>query len=261
MADVRGGGGVRGGTHARLVGEQPAAYALHDDDPQPAAGELLEPEGVGEYAAHHARQHPGTGAEDVHGEQDVGDSHQGYEYPRDDGDAVDAPEYDEEGERREDCPEPYPARAEYLVEGERHSVRLHGVEYQPERDGDDDGEEDAHPSPPQSPFHVEGGTADEGALAFRLVYLCQRRFDEGGRRADQRDEPHPEDGAGPAKGECRRHAREVARSHAGSRRDAESLKGGDRVLVALAAGDAVAEQAEHLADVAELHEFALEREI
>ena len=93
-----------------------------------------------------------------------------------------------------------------------------------------------------------------------LEQLGERRFDEGRSGAQQRDDPHPEDGAGAADGDGGSHAGQVPGAYARSHADGEGLERGYMLLpVVLSRG--IAQQPEHLADHAELHAPRAEREI
>ena len=81
--------------------------------------------------------------------------------------------------------------------------------------------------------------------ARQLVDLRERALDEAGGAADEGDEPHPEDRAGPTRDDCDGDARDVADAHARGGAHAERLERADGMSLGLLA-DALREEPQHL---------------
>ena len=71
---------------------------------------------------------------------------------------------------------------ERALHGGANRVALYRVERETEGDGDQDGEQYAHPVQSQSVSHIVGGPPDEGFFSFPFIKLCECRFDESAGR-------------------------------------------------------------------------------
>src|SRR5690606_39337625 len=102
---------------------------------------------------------------------------------------------------------------------------------------------------------VTGRAAAKRAVAVgALVELRQRRFDEAGGHADQRDGPHPEHGSGTAEGDRNRDARDIAAADTTPDGNEKRLARAD--CVGITALVLRRQDTEHPAEVFELHEAA-----
>ena len=105
-------------------------------------------------------------------------------------------------------------------------------------------------------LHPEGNvvrrTAAEGSVSgANLKDLGKRGLEEGGRHADDGNDPHPEDCTRATHEKSNGHAENVTDTHARSQRDREGLEGGNPSLCATSgAGD----RSDHLGELANLHE-------
>ena len=253
-------GYVRRRAHACLVAEQAALDALHERCTGTAAHRLLPTEGIGDDQLHDLGQPPEIEEHDAQRKDDIPQCHDRDDHPAHPGDTVDASEDDQQREQRQAGADPMVGEAESTLPGRADRVALHRVEGETECHGDQHGEEDAHPAFAQSAFHVVGRAADIGVPPLAFVELSEGRFDEGTRRTQQGDDPHPEHGARPADGDRRGDARQVARADAAGQRHGECLERRDMLLAPGAASGRLAQHAHHLTQHTKLHAARTQRE-
>ena len=225
-------GYVRRRAHACLVAEQAAPDALHERCAGTAAHRLLPTEGIGDDQLHDLGQPPEIEEHDAQRKDDIPQCHDRDDHPAHTGDTVDASEDDQQREQRQAGADPMVVEAESPLPGRADRVALHRVEGETECHGDQHGEEDAHPAFAQSAFHVVGRAADIGVPPLAFVELGEGRFDEGTRRTQQGDDPHPEDGARPARDDGRGHTHDVAGANGARQRRAHALELADGLFLA-----------------------------
>ena len=259
MLDLGHGGHVRRAAEARFVGEQ-AALDAHQDGRADAAGE-------GRFQAKGAlddqrqgRRHFGNVHADHHQRHaDVGEGHDRYQYVGHAGDALDAAEDDQADHRHQGEAAEVGGQAEGVVQRGGHGVGLHGVEAEAEGHQQQDREDDGQPAQAQAVLDVEGRTATVAAIRLTaLEQLRQRALEVAGGHAQQGDQPHPEHRAWAAEHDGHGHAGDVAGTHAAGHRQHQGLERAELTGFAL---EGFGEDAEHVAEVAELHEAGANREI
>ena len=256
VRDARTGACVRGGTHTRFVGVETALDTVHDAASGEAAESGVEREGALEDGSEHGGHVRDVVDDDAECHDHVDGAHDGDEVARDGGDFLGAtPDAGGEEDREDDADDD--GRGTLTVEAVAREGILNvvgseqvvaydvGVEHEGR-------EEDAEPAHAEGRLDVVGGTAVgmPGHIVMALVNLRERRFHESGCRPDDRDEPHPENGAGTAETDGGRDADDVAGAHAGGCRDHQGAERRNPVSVqGLVAGDA-----EHLDKMPDLRE-------
>ncbi len=136
--------------------------------------------------------------------------------------------------------------------------RLHGVEAEAEGHQQQDRHQDAQPALAEAVLDVERRAAAIGAVRFAaLVQLGQRAFEIAGGHAHQGHYPHPEDRARAAEHDRHRDAGDVACTDPAGDREHQRLEGGELSRLPL---EGVAEDREHVAEIAELDEAGTDGE-
>ena len=267
MRRGRGGRGVGDGADAGLVGEEPAADALHHDGAQGRARDRLEAQCLRDDRGEHAGDGVQVQDDDDDPEDQVEDRHYRHDHRRDRRDAVDAAHEDDAGGDGDD--ESHDDReaaarclgVEARGEGVRDGVRLHRVEDDSVDDRHDHGEERADDGRLQSVRDVVGRSAAERGAVLHLVELAQCGLRERGRAAHDRGHPHPEDRTGPADadGEC--DARDVRGADAGGGGDAERPERRDLLVAVRVMTRGFADQSEHLRQEPQLDDSGADRQV
>ncbi len=229
--------GSRGRVRARALAGLVRVDAALDAPADRRADARHGREGVRDDQHEDPRQLPDVQQDDDDRQQHVTDGHERHHDLREMRDTLDAAE-DDEAEQQHDAH----GRDQLGVghrsergfedagaaEGEigrvADGVRLHRREQQAYGEDGRDGED------PRVPFLAHGlldvirRAAAELALVFFLVDLAERRFDVGGCRAEERDDPHPEDGTGAAETDCCGDAGDVAGADAARQRHRQRLE-------------------------------------
>ena len=256
VRDASAGARVRGGTHTRFVGVEAALDTVHDAASGESAESGVEREGALEDGGEHGGHVRDVVDDDAERHDHVDGTHDGDEVARNGGDLLGtAPDADGEEDGEDDADDD--GRGTFVVEAVAREGVLDvvgGEEVVADDVGDEhEGrEEDAEPAHTEGRLDVVRGTAVgmSGHVVVALVDLRERRFHECGGCADNRDEPHPENGAGTAEADGRRDADDVAGTHAGGGRDHQGAERRNPVGVqGLVTGDA-----EHLDKMPDLRE-------
>ena len=187
--------------------------------------------GIGDWG--HGRDLVDVQGDDHQGEEDIGEGHErGHQggHAGDAAHAADDHETEQEGEsesgdERRDV--------EGVAQRGRYAVGLHGGQEGTVGHDGHDGEQDAEPLEVQSVLDVAVRAAAVGVAVMELVHLGQGGLHKGCGGAEKGDDPHPKYGAGPAEGQGRGHADDVARAHASGEGHAEGLERGDALLGAV----------------------------
>ena len=260
--------GVRGGAHARLVGEQAAGHAVAhgflDARADEAAGG-----GGGVERAHEdhleGRENLG-GVGDEHDEaaEQIERGHDRHDLFREGGDAAHAAEEHEGGERGDDHAHGDGRHGEGGLERSGDGVGLHHVADEAEGDDDRNGEEHRQLPAAEALGDVVGRAAGDVALiVLGLVGLGEHGFCEDGGHAEEGRDPHPEDGAGAAHGDGRGRSGEVAGADLRGDGRGEGLEGAHAVFARPFAvqGQPAERRFDHKAEPADLDEVQFQRKV
>ena len=234
--------GVRGGTHAGLVGKQAACHAeahcfAHADAGR-AAQYRLRVKRRGEDVVEHRRNVAGEFEQNHNRADDVDDGHKRHHKLRDFGNAVHPAHDNQPGQHRQADAH----RQRRYVEGHgyrrRDGVGLGGVADEAQRDNqrnrETSGEETRRAAADfrREPVRdVKRRAADVFAVADHAVFLRQERFGKDGGHAQNGGKPHPKHRARPAGSNCRGHAGHVARADLGGHGHRQRLKLRQRFVV------------------------------
>ena len=192
-------------------------------------------------------------------QSDVDDGHQRRHPFGDLGHALEPPVEDGRAEGQEDERRRPGGDAVLLVEGVGDRVGLNHLVGDPEGEDEEDGEGHAPCARPQASLDVEGRAAAERAVGpADLEQLGEHGLDEGAGHSQERDQPHPEDGAGSPQFDGDGNARYVPGAHARGDADGEGLKRGDPLAVA---GPRIEDLADHPPEQADLDEARADREV
>ena len=108
-----------------------------------------------------------------------------------------------------------------------NGVGLYGIEDDAVGQQEKNGKQHAHPAHAESPGHIPGrATAKVPAGVALFIKLREGTFGETAGHAEQRRDPHPENGAGATCGDGQRHACHIAAAHARRKAHTERLKRG-----------------------------------
>src|SRR5690606_30626756 len=229
------------GAQTRLIGEDAAGHTLLDGEQQRRAEQTargrLAGERLPEDESERRRKLGDVHDEDGYRDEDVGDDHDGHHTGGEPADALDAAQHhrghDEDHGR---TGEPGGDRPDVLQLG-GHRVGLGHVADTERGNRAEQGEEEAEDETEAAADPVaqveHGATA---LLAFGVpaaVLHTQQRFAVLGGHAQQAGHPHPEQCAGAAVADGERRASDVAHTHGGGQRGAESLVVGDVAFAAL----------------------------
>ena len=129
---------------------------------------------------------------------------------------------------------------ERVVHGGGNRVRLHHAADKADGDNNNDREDTGEyfgvcsaDVALQAARDVKCRTADKFAGDFHAILLRQNRFGENGTHAEERRQPHPENGAGTARHDGGRNARDVTGADLRGNRDGQRLERGDGFSVAI----------------------------
>ena len=234
MAHVGRGGGVGGGAHARLIGEQAALDALHQGGAGKAGKDRLEIEGAledaGKDRGHQLQVHHNDNQRHQH-IQAAHEGHQGGGHGDDPLAAAHDAEGGEQGGDAADDPGGDALVVEAVAgEGGLEVERAQHVEAAGVGGDEAQGKEHGQGAAVEGGLNIVGGAAVAlaGLRVAALVDLGQGGLNEGGGAADDGDEPHPEHGPIAADADGHGNADDVAGSHAGGGGHHQGLEGGDR---------------------------------
>ena len=173
---------VRSRSHTCLVAEQAALDPLHQSGADRTACRLFPSESAAYDQFDDGRQFRYIEQYDPRGERHVSQCHYGDDHAADFGYSLDSSE--DNGKCQYGQYRAYDPRieTERTLHGGANRVALYRVERETEGDGDQDGEQYAHPVQSQSVSHIVGGPPDEGFFSFPFVKLCECRFDKSAGR-------------------------------------------------------------------------------
>ena len=158
---MRGSGHVRSGPHTGLVAEQAPFDALHQGGTNRTTQCLLPAKCARHDRTDHAGQLRDVEQDDAQRQGDIAQRHDRHHDAADTGDALDAAKDGEQCERGDAKSHPLMIDPEGVLPSGTDRVALHGVERETEGDGDQHGEEHAHPAPAQASLHVISRSTDE----------------------------------------------------------------------------------------------------
>ena len=233
-------GCVGGGAHARLIGVEATLDALHDTGRADAREHGLWIKGLGDDHGEHIGHLADVLDGDEEAQGDIDGRHDRDDAGGDGADAAYAAEDAQAGEQGQHRahhrgPDALGIAGQVVLEGGAGVVGLEGVEAVGEAGDEQHREHHAEEPAAQGLLNVVGRAAHPVVPVLLLVALGQGALNEGGGRADEGQQPHPEhravaaddrggdDGVG--------HPGDVARAHPGGGGDHQSLEGGDVLAV------------------------------
>ncbi len=248
--------------HPRFVGEETALdtvdHRLGDGITERTRACLLNPEGGLDDQHEHMGQLGDVHRHDHQRQQDVGQRHKGHYQLGKTGDATNAAEDNQAGERHQRQTADPVRNAKRHLHRQTDGVGLHRVEHQAKCQDQAEREDHPHPAHAKAFLHVVGrATTVVAILILDLVELGQSAFNEGGRHADKGNQPHPEDGAGATQIDGDSHTGQVAGADTGGKAGTEGLEGGDACVVRFTA---VFQHGKHVAKVTDLDKTQAEGE-
>ena len=234
MRDRRGSTGIGGGAHAGLIGEEASLNAQHHTGSGKASEDGLEVKGICQDDSQHSGNPGDVGDDDENADQNIEAGHNRHQDRRNSADQVTC----EEDDQSTDCEDNTDhsgndAGCKILhidIKGRDNIIGLQAVESEGKGGDQGNGKDDAQPARMKGTLNIVGGPSLEGIAFFLFIDLGKCTLDEGGCRAQNRHEPHPESCAGAAENDGGSNARHVARTYAGSGGDHQRLEGGNSLV-------------------------------
>ena len=228
--------GIGGRAHACLIGEEAAFDAQDHAGAGKASENCLEIKSVRHDDSQHSGNPGDVGDDDKDADQDVEACHDRHQDRGNLADDVTHKEDHQGPDRKDDADHSGQNTGRKIlhidIKGRDDVVGLQSVEAEGKGGNQGDCEDNAQPAGMKGTLNIVGGTALEGIPFFLFINLGKCTLDEGGRRSQDRHQPHPEGRAGAAHNDGGSDARHVARADTGGSSDHQRLEGGD-ALVAL----------------------------
>ena len=233
MAYIGGGGGVRGGAHACLIGEQTALNALHQSGAGKAGKDRLEVKGPLEDTPKYLGQQFQIQYHHDDGHQHVQAAHERHQCGSGSDDPLAAPHDAEGGEQGGDAADD--PRGDALVveavagEGGLEVKGAQHVEAAGVSGNEAQGKEDRQGAAVESGLNIVGraAVALSSLRIAALIDLGQGGLNKGSGAANDGNDPHPKHSAIAADADGNGHADDITCSHPGGGGYHQSLEGGD----------------------------------
>ncbi len=262
MAGIRGSCCIRHRALAGFIREEAALEAREDSRPHAAAKDSLEIKGIPENDSESPRHFCDIEKHDAQGDHNVKPGHDGHHPLGDASDAAHAAADDCHGENRHHAAYHHAVSTKSGRKCQGDGIRLYRVVNHTVGHGNQNRKERCPQAVAQAIFQIVRRTAAEAAAVFtgHLVNLGQRTFYEARSRADDGDEPHPENRAGAPGCDGDGDARNI--SHAYTRRgaDAKGLEWGNLISRRLRPRR-MSDELEHFSKVTDLHRPGAHSEI
>ncbi|MNE07986.1 hypothetical protein D3C80_1006280 [compost metagenome] len=253
------GGDVRRTAQAGFVGEHTTLHTHDDGAAQQAAKRRVEAEGALEDGFQHGWHVLDLGADHVQGHADVGQGLDRYQQVRNRGDTLDTTDEHQAEQGGQGDAGVLRFEAESVLQRVGHGVGLQAVEGEAVGHQQQDREHHCHPAQLQAVLDVVGRAATVQAVAVApLVDLGQGALEKAAGHAHQRGYPHPEHRARAAEGHGDADTGDVTGTDTAGQAQHQRL---ERAQLAGLAAQGFLEDAEHVAEMAELDETGAQGEI